>query len=279
MLVATDPETEKRAADDRKLAGGPAVAGSVVLGEESRFVLEVNDDAISVFNILQILNTAKTPVDPGAPLVFDLPRTAVGAGMMQGSTPNAVAAGNRVTVTGPFPPGNTMVQFAYSMPLGDETITIDQKMPVAMTGMSVVAQKLGNMQFASPQVTQKREMTGEGGSYVVGQGGAVKAGDTVTIVLSGLPSRPAWPRNVTLLIAAIIIGTGIWSATRKERSPREAVSRQSLQTRRDKLFGELAALEAQRRKGTIGAEAYGARRESLVTALEDLYRGLDREVA
>jgi hypothetical protein len=38
-------------------------------------------------------------------------------------------------------------------------------------------------------------------------------------------------------------------------------------------------LEAQRRKGAIDADASAARRESLVTALEDLYSGLDREVA
>ena len=38
--------------------------------------------------------------------------------MMEGSTPNAIAAGSKVSVNGPFAPGNTPVQFAYSIPLG-----------------------------------------------------------------------------------------------------------------------------------------------------------------
>jgi hypothetical protein len=52
-----------------------------------------------------------------------------------------------------------------------------------------------------------------------------------------------------------------------------------LNARRDKLFSELASLDAQRRKGTIEAGAYASRREQLVSALEDLYAGLEREVA
>ena len=56
-------------------------------------------------------------------------------------------------------------------------------------------------------------------------------------------------------------------------------SRKDLQGRREKLFAQLTALETERRKGAIDADTYAARRESLVTALEDLYRGLDREVA
>ncbi len=62
LLVATDPEQQKRAEQDRQLAAGPAQRGSVALGEESRFVFEFGDESISVFNIFQILNTARTPV-------------------------------------------------------------------------------------------------------------------------------------------------------------------------------------------------------------------------
>ena len=62
MLVATDAALEKKAADDRKLAEGPPVSGVVVIGGESRFVIEVGDDALNVFNLLQIVNSAKRPV-------------------------------------------------------------------------------------------------------------------------------------------------------------------------------------------------------------------------
>ena len=69
------------------------MTGVVVLGDQSRFVLEIGDDALNVFNILQIVNTAKRPVKTTGPLVFDLPKDAVGAGLLEGSAPNAIAAG------------------------------------------------------------------------------------------------------------------------------------------------------------------------------------------
>jgi hypothetical protein len=279
MLVATDAEIEKKAAEDRALAQAPPVSGAVVFGDQSRFVLEVADDALNVFNIFQIVNTAKRPVQTDGPLVFDLPKAATGAGMMEGSAPNAVAAGNKVTVTGPFAPGNTMVQFAYSVPLGSDRIELAQKLPAQMTQVSVIAQKVGSLQLVSPQLSERREMPAEGQTYIVGQGGSIRAGDTVTLTLTGLPHRSRWPANVALLISAVILLAGAWGAVRVGRSPQQSTRRVQLQARRDKLFSELAALEEQRRKGSVDARAYATRREHLVTALEDLYAGLEREVA
>jgi hypothetical protein len=278
MLVATDAAIEKKAAEDRALAQAPAVPGAVVLGDQSRFVLEIGDDALNVFNILQIVNTAKRPVQTDGPLVFSLPAGAVGAGMIEGSTPNAVAAGSKVTVTGPFAPGNTSVQFAYSIPLGSESIVLEQKMPAQLTQVSVIAEKIGAMQLSSPQLNERREMPADGRTFLVGQGGSVRAGDTVTLTLTGLPHRSTWPANVALIAAAVILLAGAWSATRRRTAPASTRVAQ-LTARRDKLFAELTALEEQRRRGTVEDRVYVARREGLVTALEDLYAGLEREVA
>ena len=280
MLVLTDAEIEKKAAQDRELAKEPAIPGTVVFGEESRFVIEAGDDALNVFYILQIVNTAKRQVQTDAPLVFQLPDGAQGAGMIEGSAPNGVAAGKMVTITGPFQPGNTMIQFAYSVPLGASTIVLAQKLPAQLTQVSLVAQKLGDMQLSSPQVAQKREMTGDDNKvFIVAQGGMVKAGDTLTLTLSNLPSRPSWPANLALLVSAIILLAGAWGATRRTATPKQAARQANLQARREKLFAELAALEEQRRKGSVDTRAYATRREHLVTALEDLYAGLEREVA
>lgn len=278
MLVATDAAIEKKAAEDRALAQGPAVSGVVVFGDQSRFVLEVQDDALSVFNMLEVENTAKRPVQTDGPLVFVLPKGAQGVGMLEGSTPNAVAAGNKVTVNGPFAPGKTVVQFAYSIPLGAETIEISQKLPAPMSAVSVVAQKVGSMQLVSPQLSERREMPADGQVFIVGQGGALKAGDSIAITLSGLPHRSTWPTNLALLIAFVIIAAGAWGAYRG-RAAAPSTRRAQLQARRDKLFSELTTLEEQRRKGTVDARVYATRREHLVTALEDLYAGLEREVA
>jgi hypothetical protein len=276
MLVGTDgsaPNAPPGAAPTQQ----PAVSGSVVFGPETRFVIEMGDDQLNVFNMLQIANPQSRPVDTGGPLVFDLPEQAVGLGMMEGSTPNATAAARKVTVNGPFPPGNTVVQFGYSMPLGADTIAIDERLPIELPQLAVIVQKTGAMQLASPQVAQRREMSADGNTYIVAQGGAIPAGGVLSLSLSGLPSRPAWPRNVALAGAVLILAAGAYAAWR--RPARVVPATQALRGRRERLFAELTALEAQQRKGAIDAAAYAARRETLVTALEDLYRGLDREVA
>jgi hypothetical protein len=211
-------------------------------------------------------------------MVFDLPEGAIGAGVLQGSAPNAVAAATRVTVNGPFAPGNTIVQFAYSVPLGSDEIALAQRMPAALTRVTVIAQKIGGMQLLSPQISQRREMAAEGQTYIVGEGGPVKAGETLSLTLNGLPSRPTWPRNVAIVLAAAIIAAGAWRASRRG-SAQVSARRQQLQARREKLFAQLAALEEQRRGGSVDAQTYAARREQLVTALEDLYAGLERESA
>jgi hypothetical protein len=277
MLVATDSAAAKPAPGDGRSAQQPPVSGTVAFGQESRFVVEMGDDALNVFNILQIVNTGKSPVQAG-PLVFELPSGAVGVGLMEGSTSSAVAGGGKVTVTGPFAPGQTVVNFAYSMPLGSETIVIAQPLPAALPQLSVVVEKVGALQLASPQIAQRREMPADGKMYIVGQGPGLKAGEPVSLTLSGLPSRPSWPRNVAVTLAVMIVAWGVWAATRRTRAAM-APARRNLHAQREKLFADLASLEAERHKGSIDPSAYASRRESLVTALEDLYRGLDREVA
>jgi hypothetical protein len=278
MLVAADPNAAKQQAEAAKQAQEPAVAGSVSAGPETRFVIEIGDDQLNVFNMIQIANAQPRPVQTGGPLVFELPAAAVGLGMMEGSSPSATAAGRKVIVNGPFAPGITAVQFGYSIPLGPDTIAIEEKLPLALPQLSLVVQKIGALQLTSAQVAQRREMAADGGTYIVAQGGAIPAGGTLALSLSGLPSRPSWPRNLAVGLAVFVLAAGAYAASRRSSRP-VPPARQGLQGRRDKLFAELTALEAQRRKGAIDADAYSARRESLVTALEDLYRGLDREVA
>jgi len=278
VLVATDAETEKRTAEDRRLAQAPAVSGVVVLGSQSRFVIEVGDDALNVFSILQIVNTARTPVQPPAPLVFDLPKGATGAGVLEGSAPNAVAARKQVTVSGPFAPGNTMVQFAYSMPLGSDSVTIDQKLPAQMTELSVIVQKIGSMQLASPQIAAGREMSAEGQTYIVGHGPAVRAGDTVSLSLTGLPHRATWPRNVALTLALGILAAGAWG-TMWKRAPDEDSRRVRLEARRERLLSELASLEQEKQRGDVDEAEYSARRRDFMIALDEVYTRLDQGTA
>jgi hypothetical protein len=280
MLVGLDPDAEKRAAEDRKLAQQPPQPGDVVLGDQSRFVFELGDEGLSVFNILQIVNAQRTPVQPAHPVVFELPDVAVGAGVLEGSSPQATVAGRRVTVNGPFAPGDTLVQFAYTLPYSGETVSMSQPLPVALKQVTILAQKVGALHLTSPQMAQHREMNAEGQTYIVGQGPALKAGDSLNVVFTGLPYAPTWPRNLALAIAVAILAAGAWTATRSSRAVQQADGRRrKLEETRDRLFGELTALEEKLRTGAIDAQRHGTRRRELVTALERVYAQMDEEAA
>lgn len=279
-LVATDAEIEKRAAEDRRLAQAPAQSGMVVLGEQSRFVIEMADEALSVFYILEVVNTARVAVQPPEPLVFELPVNAQGAGALEGSAIKPVIAGRMVTVNGPFAPGSSLVQFGYSLPITGATLSLEQKLPVSLGQFSIMAQKVGDMEVHSPQIAEHRDMPVQGQTFIVGKGPAVAAKGTLAITFSGLPHQPLWPRNVALTLAGVILLGGLWGAMRRRKpTPGEVDRRRRLEAKRDRLFVELVAIEEQHRARTIDAERYAARRGELVAALERLYADIDEEAA
>ena len=279
-LVATDPELEKRAAEDRKMAAGPAQRGTVVLGGESRFVFEMGDGGLNVFNLLQIVNTARVPIDVGDPLLFELPANAEHAALMEGSSNLATAAGTRVVVKGPFPPGTTLVQFAYELPFSSGAVTVRQVMPAQLTQLTVIAQKVGNMHMTSPQMTQHGDREAQGQTYILGQGPAVPPGGAVEFSFTGLPYSATWPRNVALFLAVAILGAGVfYSLGTGALRPADNAERKRLEARREKLFAELTALEESQRAGRLDPAHYVSRREQLVASLERVYAALDEEAA
>jgi hypothetical protein len=280
MLVATDPELEKRAAEDKKLAQAPAQPGIVVLGNESRFVFEIGDDGLNVFSIFQIVNTARTPVQPQTPVVFEIPNEAEHPSLLEGSSPQAVVAGKKVTVNGPFAPGPTIVQFAYTLPITGDGLSVRQTLPIALNQLSVMVQKIGAMHITSPQLSSHGDMPSDGQTYIVGQGPALKAGETLAIDFTGLPHTATWPRNLALALAVLILAGGAFGAMKRgPGAATDAARRQKLEAKRDRLFAELAALEQEQRRGGIDRERYVERRRELVTSLERIYAELDEEAA
>jgi hypothetical protein len=274
LLVATDP-----GASNQTDQAAPALAreGTVALGDQTRFVFELGDERINVFNILQIVNNGTAPVSLREPLVFDAPAEGSNVSILNGSSPGAVANARRVAVAGPFPPGPTLVQFAYSVPYSGATATIEQRVPIALNQVTVMAQKAGNMAVSSPQIRERREVAAQGETYIVAQGPGIKPGDALTMSFAGLPHNPMWPRNVALALASVILGAGAWAGFRgKAQAP--PANRADLEARRDRLFSELAALERQQRAHAddpASSTVSTKRRRQLMIELESVYAALD----
>src|SRR4051794_5323323 len=169
MLVATD----KNAAPATSPAA-PAVSGQVVLTSQSRIVMEPRDEVVNVFYLLDINNTARVPVNPPTPFAFDLPDDAQGAGVMEGSTPQAKVAGKHVTVDGPFAPGHTFLQVGASIPVdGFGAVSIAQRFPATLESVAVIAQKVGDAKLESPQIQNQRDMPADGQTFIAATGGAL----------------------------------------------------------------------------------------------------------
>jgi hypothetical protein len=215
VLVATDPDAAARQSEDQKLAAGPAVRGTVVLGPNTRIVVEPGDEVVTVFYVLDIVNSARTPVDLGGPLQLTLPTGARGAGVMQGSSPQGKVIGAHLTVVGPFKPGSTEVQLAFEMPTGGATKTIAQAWPVAVPEATVVLERGPGEDLVSPQLTERRESVNNGQALVFARATALGPGSTLSFDVTGLRHHPRGPRYLALSLAIGFVLVGLSEGVRR----------------------------------------------------------------
>jgi hypothetical protein len=274
LVAGIAKAAERKKQEEAAAAAQPPTKGIVVLGGNSRVLMQFNNDALDVYYILEIVNSARTRVDTGGPLVIDLPRGATGATALEGSSKTATVTETKITVAGPFASGTTTVQAAFRMPYSGGDLTMTQTWPVAFQQVIVGVQKVGDLRVASPQLTQTSDVRTENGDlFVLGNGPALPAGGTLTLTLSGLPFHNTTPRYVTLAIAAGLLAFGAWLAVSGRTKKDE--TRQALVARRDTLLGQLAQLESKRRAGTVDGEAQAKRRTRILGELEQIYGELD----
>ena len=277
ILVAGLKAAAARAAKEAAAAAAlPPVRGNVVLGPNSRVLMEFRDDALQVFYVLDIINTARARVDIGGPLILDLPTGAAGAAILDGSSPAATVSGDRVTVTGPFASGSTSVQVGFQLSHSRPDLTVEQTWPVALEQLTVAVEKVGAVSISSPQFSTVGEVRAETGTpFLLASGPALAAGATLTMQLTNLPVHPTIPRYVALFLAAAIIGAGAWFAF-AHRVPADDTRRRLIQ-RREKLLTELATLRKRAARDPDGKNAASdeARRQRLVAELEQIYGQLD----
>jgi hypothetical protein len=268
-----------RAAERKKLAEAeaaaePPVKGVVVFGDNTRVLMQFREDALEVYYVIEILNTARARVDIGEPLTINFPRGAQGATALEGSSPAAEVSPNRVVITGPFASGTTLVQVAYRMPYETSDLTIEQTWPAALQQVTVGVEKVNNLSISSPQFASTQDVSAEAGDiFVLGRGPALPAGGKTVVTLSNLPVQSTLPRSIALGVAGLVGAIGVYLAVAKRSGHDEG--RQTLVKRRDTLLSQLEQLELKRRAGTVDPQNYSTRRQRIYTELERIYGELD----
>ena len=276
LIAGIAAAAAKEKSEAEAAAKMPARPGAVEIGPESRIIIEYQDDNLTVFYLLEVVNNARTPIDIGGPLVIQLPTGAAGASMMQGSSPNASALGDIVTITGPFPPGKTMAQVGFSLPQAGASLELRQTWPAALAQVFVGMEKIGNMQISSPQLTKVDEMNSDGQPFIMATGPRLNAGDTLVLNLTGLPAHSMTPRNVALVAVVVMFALGAWFALTPAKA--HAAQDAKLQAKREKLMNEVVALERKRRSKPL-SDAEEARLQRITGELERVIAELDRGAA
>jgi hypothetical protein len=273
MLVATDAS---------KSAAGQTltpVAGQIVIGS-ARFVIEPREDTIDLYYILDVTNGGARPVTTGEPFAFVMPAGSGHCSMLEGSSPIARVNGTRVTVQGPFPPGSTAVQVACGVAASDSSLTVEQRFPAGIERPAVIVKRVGATRLVSPQLTNQQELTSEGERYIAAVGPPIAAGQPISLWLQDLPRQSAVPRWIALVTAGAIVLAGAWASIRRPRgADGRGAERRRLLGERSRLLNELVRLEQDRRTGQGDDRRYTARREELLSALEQIYAALDRDGA
>ena len=251
--------------------------GRVTLSRESRILLELGEEQIEVYYLLDVFNQAAWPVEPDPPFEFRLPPGAQAGTVLPGSTPRTLIDGPRVWVQGAFEPGVTPVQVAGILPYSRGSLVLSQAFPADFDQFLVFVEKWGTVDVASAQIERRGEMTAAetGRSALIwGAGRRVSAGQPVVLELSGLPHHSGWPRIIALSLSGLVAALGIVGSVGAGGGG-GADRREALERRREKLFTELVKVERQHRQGRIGATRYGTRRAELIDELQAVLRDLD----
>jgi hypothetical protein len=192
---------------------------------------------------------------------------------MEGSPESATIDGRHLVVQGPFAPGTTRVNVQYQLRYDGANHTFVQTWPVTVEQLPVFLQRIGSVAISSPQLQPGRDVVSDNGTtFAASVATGLSAGSNLTVHLSNLPAHSRLAAYVTLGVAGLIIAVGVWLSLTVQRGD---AARHALIARRDGLLARLEELEVKRRAGKVADDRYLARRQRLMSDLEEVYHELD----
>lgn len=249
-----------------------ATSGNVSIGGQTRIIIEAGDENVTLYYLLELMNNSASPVNPATPFDFEMPAGSTGTSILRGSSPLATVNGPRVIVSGPLPPGSTLVQVAAQISTASGALNLTQRFPAPLEAFAIIVEKVGDTKLASPQLAEQRDVAAQGETYIAASGTPVPVGQPLAISVTGMPHHSLTPRYTALTLAVGILVAGIWAGWHaREETGANATERRRLVARREKLLGELVRLDRDERDNP----RYGARREEILSALEPIYGALD----
>lgn len=244
-------------------------------------VVELDQDMLSVDHVLQVLNVGQISwVPEGVQLRLPPDHTAFRAGESMTGLVARPVGGDRVELSGTFPPGRSEISYGYRLPLASgSSRTLSASVPPQTTQARVVAAVIPGLQLQVEGFDPAQSSRSPDGKHILVTEKQLPIGSAglgaLRITLDGLPT-PSSARWIAILLALLLgaVGVGsLWSA--RQRGARRQGERDDLTEAQQVLLEEVAELERARRDGAVVPEQYDAARIALVEALGRTVARLD----
>jgi hypothetical protein len=251
----------------------------------ARLIVEVGEDSLQMMEELIFKNTSDKAFDPGNEgLLIPLPLGFEGAKEIEGSVPLDLRAGQGAAVRAPISPNSgamfaTRVRVGFVLPAGGSPdVEVKQKLPFGLEGALVLVPANTHLTVEASGLRERpAQADAQGNSVKLYELDAIPPGGTLSLTVKGLPALDHKGRNIAGALCLLLIVAAVIASPRPTKVAHAVANAAQLTERREKLFGELVALEQQRRQGRPeGKRDAGLeeRRQELVSKLEHVYREL-----
>jgi len=263
------PGDDEPAGPPTSLPSGPTTTdpGRLSLASGSEIIIDFIEDAMRVTQVFLLRNDGPT-FDPGpAGLVFLLPEGVAEVSVPKRGPRLRVDGKRAVILPGLIGPGESRVAMQYVVNYKGHT-TLAIPVPVRSEGLLVGHRPTGLSVEVAGAAQRDEVDTPQGGRFTVYRMGSLAPGATVTVTLSHA-------RTVEWLAGVLVLGLLGWLlfGARGAVDPRRELA--ALAARRERLLGDLVAVERQQRPGKDLPRKLQQKRGDLYAQLEQVYRDLD----
>ena len=262
----------------------------ISLGSGGRIILQMHEEVLQVLEMLPLENHSDKLFDPGVGgIEIPLPKGFVNAEGGEGDRKLEVRKNHGIAVHGAIAPktANNEITFGFTVPYHGSTHELAQPLPNGLGTTTLITEQVAGISVGGPGVGERQSREVSGRKYWVMPLAPLAPGQTLTLLVTGLPSPDNAGRIASGGLALLLVAASVIFGRRPAGTRRAVIGeREKLIERREALFGQLLAAERERRgqngagpvttATAVGADPGGvrARRNQLVARLETVYRDL-----
>lgn len=277
LLLPTQPASQP--ASQPAAFGGPQGTASDVYGELT-LLFEISEKALGTQESWTLRNASGKTI-PADQLQMVMPAGSKKLRLDEASTGfHAAETGDRITADKPMGQEDRTLAGTYEVPITGSDMVIRRTLPFNMGRARVIFEELPGLTVTSNVEGVRRSRDLNGLKFAIWDFGAMKPGSEFELRIQGLPTQRHWPRNVALILGALIVGWAI-RALRTGEVPganiAAAIGPLSGRARRDRLVKAIEIVKRDFEAGKLNDKQYARRNEQLMQELAIVLREIEIE--